>query len=168
MSRTLTRRHRDHRDVPCRLVRTQARQRLDAVPGLPDDLHAADDASVLLLQYLARFIESSRILVVASYRDLEVRSRPVLASLLGGPVVGAARINLSGLTRDDVSDYIRNAANQLTEMVDDLVSDAMTDALDISVRREAIDLAMVVRAADFGAAVVASALRGDADPIAIV
>jgi hypothetical protein len=32
----------------------------------------------------------------------------------------------------------------------------------------AIDLALVVRAADFGAAVVASALRGDAGPIAIV
>jgi signal transduction histidine kinase len=41
-------------------------------------------------------------------------------------------------------DYIRNAAKQLTEMVDDLVADAMTDALDISVRREAIDLAILV------------------------
>ena len=41
-------------------------------------------------------------------------------------------------------DYIRNAANQLTEMVDDLVSDAMADALDITVRREAIDLALLV------------------------
>jgi signal transduction histidine kinase/CheY-like chemotaxis protein len=40
--------------------------------------------------------------------------------------------------------YIRNAAKQLTEMVDDLVADAMTDALDISVRREAIDLAILV------------------------
>ena len=41
-------------------------------------------------------------------------------------------------------DYIRNAAKQLTEMVDDLVADAMTDALDITVRREAIDLAILV------------------------
>src|SRR5262249_31701650 len=31
---------------------------------------------------------------------------------------------------------VRNAANRLTEMVDDLVSDAMADALDITVRRE--------------------------------
>ena len=37
--------------------------------------------------------------------------------------------------------YIRNAANRLTEMVDDLVSDAMADALDITIRREAVDLA---------------------------
>ena len=40
--------------------------------------------------------------------------------------------------------YIRNAANRLTEMVDDLVSDAMADALDITIRREAIDLAVLV------------------------
>ncbi len=39
---------------------------------------------------------------------------------------------------------IRNAANRLTEMVDDLVSDAMADALDITIRREAVDLASLV------------------------
>ena len=41
--------------------------------------------------------------------------------------------------------YVRNAANQLTEMVDDLVSDAMADALDITIRREPIDLAGLVQ-----------------------
>lgn len=41
--------------------------------------------------------------------------------------------------------YIRNAANGLTEMVDDLVSDAMADALDITVRREPVDLAVLVQ-----------------------
>jgi signal transduction histidine kinase/CheY-like chemotaxis protein len=41
-------------------------------------------------------------------------------------------------------DYVRDAANRLTEMVDDLVSDAMADALDISIKREPIDLAILV------------------------
>jgi signal transduction histidine kinase/CheY-like chemotaxis protein len=41
--------------------------------------------------------------------------------------------------------YVRNAANQLTEMVDDLVSDAMADALDITIRREPVDLAVLVQ-----------------------
>jgi signal transduction histidine kinase/CheY-like chemotaxis protein len=41
--------------------------------------------------------------------------------------------------------YVRNAANQLTEMVDDLVSDAMADALDITIRRELVDLAGLVQ-----------------------
>jgi signal transduction histidine kinase/CheY-like chemotaxis protein len=41
-------------------------------------------------------------------------------------------------------DYVRNAANRLTEMVDDLVSDAMADALDITIKREPVDLAILV------------------------
>src|SRR5438034_3003527 len=40
--------------------------------------------------------------------------------------------------------HIRDAANRLTEMVDDLVSDAMADALDITIRREPIDIAVLV------------------------
>ncbi len=40
--------------------------------------------------------------------------------------------------------YIREAANRLTEMVDDLVADAMADALNITIRREPVDLAVLV------------------------
>ena len=40
--------------------------------------------------------------------------------------------------------YVRDAANRLTEMVDDLVSDAMADALDITIRREPVDIAILV------------------------
>ncbi len=40
--------------------------------------------------------------------------------------------------------HIRDAANRLTEMVDDLVSDAMADALDITIRREPVDIAALV------------------------
>jgi signal transduction histidine kinase/DNA-binding NarL/FixJ family response regulator len=40
--------------------------------------------------------------------------------------------------------FIRDAANRLTEMVDDLVSDAMADALDITIRREPVDIAGLV------------------------
>jgi len=39
---------------------------------------------------------------------------------------------------------IRGAANQLTQMVDDLVADAMADALDITIRREPVDIAILV------------------------
>ena len=40
---------------------------------------------------------------------------------------------------------IRDAANRLTEMVDDLVADAMADALDITIRREPVDIAVLVQ-----------------------
>src|SRR5262245_2404789 len=41
--------------------------------------------------------------------------------------------------------HIRDAANRLTEMVDALVADAMADALDITIRREPVDIAVLVR-----------------------
>src|SRR4029079_11676710 len=36
--------------------------------------------------------------------------------------------------------HIRDSAKRLTEMVDSLIADAMSDALDIQIRKEAIDL----------------------------
>jgi signal transduction histidine kinase len=42
---------------------------------------------------------------------------------------------------------VRSAANQLTQMVDDLVADAMADALDITIRREPVDISLLVEEA---------------------
>jgi signal transduction histidine kinase len=41
--------------------------------------------------------------------------------------------------------HIRDSAKRLTGMVDTLIADAMADALDISIRREQVDLAHLVR-----------------------
>lgn len=41
--------------------------------------------------------------------------------------------------------HIRSSALRLTSMIDELITDAMNDALDISVRNEIVDLASVVR-----------------------
>jgi signal transduction histidine kinase len=41
--------------------------------------------------------------------------------------------------------HIRDGAKRLTEMVNNLISDAMADALDITIRREPIDLAVLVK-----------------------
>jgi signal transduction histidine kinase len=70
-----------------------------------------------------------------------------LAVILGRTEILREMIGAASMPDNNVQaqiDYIRNAANQLTEMVDELVSDAMADALDITVRREAIDLALLV------------------------
>jgi signal transduction histidine kinase/DNA-binding NarL/FixJ family response regulator len=45
--------------------------------------------------------------------------------------------------RDQVG-HIRSTASQLTGMVNDLISDAMMDALDIAIRREPVDLAALL------------------------
>jgi signal transduction histidine kinase/CheY-like chemotaxis protein len=41
-------------------------------------------------------------------------------------------------------DHIRDAAKRLTSMVDNLIADAMADALDITIRREPVDVSVLV------------------------
>lgn len=47
-----------------------------------DDLHWADEATLLLLQHLARHVPEAPLLIVATYRDVEIDDRHPLASLL--------------------------------------------------------------------------------------
>jgi hypothetical protein len=48
-----------------------------------DDLHVADAASLLLLRFLTRDIGGSRLLVVATYRDVDAARRPDAVDTLG-------------------------------------------------------------------------------------
>src|SRR5205814_8651707 len=77
-----------------------------------DDLHAADAPSLLLLQYLARQLGSTRMLVLAAFRDVDPIPAPALAAMLvevaREPV--ATRISLSGLDEHDVAEYVKLAA----------------------------------------------------------
>ena len=53
----------------------------------------------------------------------------------------------TGASRDGVTtqiEHIRDAAKRLTSMVDHLISDAMADAFDITIRREPVDVAALV------------------------
>jgi tetratricopeptide (TPR) repeat protein len=79
-----------------------------------DDLHAADEPSLVLLQFVARELASSRLLVVGAYRDVDPVLREPLASavavLVREPVAG--RIALSGLAEHDVADYIELATGE--------------------------------------------------------
>jgi ATP/maltotriose-dependent transcriptional regulator MalT len=77
-----------------------------------DDLHWADQASLLLLEFLAREMPSSFLVVVGTYRDVEV-SRPhpltdTLAQLAREPVM--QRVLLRGLSQDDTGSFIEMMA----------------------------------------------------------
>jgi signal transduction histidine kinase len=53
----------------------------------------------------------------------------------------------TGASKDGVTmqiEHIRDAAKRLTSMVDHLISDAMADAFDITIRREPVDIAALV------------------------
>ncbi|MBI4517582.1 MAG: AAA family ATPase [Deltaproteobacteria bacterium] len=69
-----------------------------------DDLHWADRPSLLLLQFLARAMESSSLLVLGTYRDIEVTPKHSLADILGTlcrePLY--ERLALHGLPEEDV------------------------------------------------------------------
>jgi DNA-binding CsgD family transcriptional regulator/tetratricopeptide (TPR) repeat protein len=77
-----------------------------------DDLHWADESSLLLLEFLAREISSSRTMVVGTYRDREVTGNHPLTQTLGslGREANFHRVALTGLTRDEVGELVEARA----------------------------------------------------------
>lgn len=66
---------------------------LTPVALLLDDLHWADDSTLKLLQHLARYSRSSRILLLGTYRDVEMnRQHPLESALLD--------LNREGIVQD--------------------------------------------------------------------
>ncbi|HEX2180440.1 MAG TPA: protein kinase [Actinomycetota bacterium] len=74
-----------------------------------DDVHWADKPSLLLLDFVSRQLRDAKILVVCTYRDIELgRQHPLsqsLASIFREP--NTRRILLRGLTEADVARYIK-------------------------------------------------------------
>jgi class 3 adenylate cyclase len=72
---------------------------------LLDDLHWADKPSLLLLQHLARRVPASRLIVLGTYRDVELDRRHPLSEMLGSLRREHAfeRVLLRGLSVDEVA-----------------------------------------------------------------
>jgi DNA-binding SARP family transcriptional activator len=70
-----------------------------------DDLHAADEPSLLLLQFVARELGEGRLLVVGAYRDVDPSPTEPLTSVLGelARERGTRTLVLGGLSENDVS-----------------------------------------------------------------
>ena len=81
-----------------------------------DDLHWADKPTLLLLQYLARNLRRERVLIVCTYRDVELdRTHPladVIAALRREHLY--ERVLLRGLDRDEVKSFIEAVGEQET------------------------------------------------------
>jgi predicted ATPase len=77
-----------------------------------DDLHWADKPSLLLLEFLAREMSDSRLLVIGTYRDMELGRQHPLAQTLGQLARQGLsdRITLHGLTVPDVGSFIEMTA----------------------------------------------------------
>jgi len=74
-----------------------------------EDLHWADRSSLRLLEFLAREIQSSPLLVLGTYRDVEVSRRHPLSETLGSLIREQhfLRVQLSGLAEPEVEQLIQ-------------------------------------------------------------
>jgi DNA-binding SARP family transcriptional activator len=78
-----------------------------------EDLHAADSGSLMLLEFVARELAGARLLVLGTYRDVDVaRGHPLvetLAELTRERLF--ARILLRGLSEEDVRQFVEAATD---------------------------------------------------------
>lgn len=79
----------------------------DAIVLVLDDLHAADAPSLLLLQFVARALRSMRVLVIATFRDVEARMIAETGELLAKIARDAERISLARLSEASVAEWMR-------------------------------------------------------------
>src|SRR5205823_3994899 len=81
-----------------------------------DDLHWADQDSLRLLRYVARFVGRSRLVIVATYRDpdLELHHQPFLSEVLAvlRRETDYERIVIRGLNEEEVAAYLAQAGQQ--------------------------------------------------------
>ena len=73
-----------------------------------DDLHWADQPSLLLLQFVARELGGARLLLIGTYRDVELSRQHPLAEALGELTRERLfqRVLLRGLSQEDVGRFI--------------------------------------------------------------
>jgi DNA-binding SARP family transcriptional activator/tetratricopeptide (TPR) repeat protein len=80
-----------------------------------DDLHAADASSLLLLQFIARQLGSTRMLLLCAYRDVDPIPGQTLTALLAEvarePVT--RRLSLGGLSEREVAEYLELTASEM-------------------------------------------------------
>ncbi len=78
---------------------------------LMDDAHRADKASLLLIEFIAKQLRQSRLLIVMTDRDSETQKSVMHSAVLGSILreAGARAVLLSGLTQDEIEEFVQSA-----------------------------------------------------------
>jgi DNA-binding CsgD family transcriptional regulator len=105
-----------------RLFDTVGRELADVAASRPlllvlDDLHRADEASILLLRFVLPTIRDHALILLGTYRDTEVPAGHSLASVVGevaGDLIFEL-IALRGLGRNDTARLVRGASHAATD-----------------------------------------------------
>jgi hypothetical protein len=79
---------------------------------LLEDVHAADPASLLLLEFTAHGLAASRILVIATYQEAAVALRPAVKDLVGALARTSATLALGGFEPSDLGEMVEHAAGK--------------------------------------------------------
>ena len=77
-----------------------------------DDLQWADVPSLLLMQFVAQGPRESRLLLLGTYRDVEVRDSPAVTDALGALGRAARHVPLRGFGEDEVGCFIAETTGQ--------------------------------------------------------
>jgi DNA-binding winged helix-turn-helix (wHTH) protein len=94
--------------------------RIKPLALLLDDLHCADTPSLLLFHFLVHHLVDARVLVLAAYRDAEMRASTERARW-GRDIAllpGVSTCRLSGLGRDEVQAFVRCATGEAASKTD--------------------------------------------------
>ena len=86
-----------------------------------DDLHAADQSSLLLLLFVARELRSMRLLVIGTFRDVEARLEPDAGALLSRVGREGTTLALRRLDREATTTFLRQRAAQVSPDVADRI-----------------------------------------------
>ena len=78
-----------------------------------DDLHEADHGSLELLKFVARGLTDSRIVIVGTHRDAEVRRSPHLSEAISEILRYGRAISLAGLDQSEVMRIVEQRAQYL-------------------------------------------------------
>ena len=121
-----TERHRLHTSVTDFLTSAGRRQPLLLVL---EDGHWADPATLVLLRHLARATSEARVLLLTTFRDTEADVPAELADTLADLRRSdeAVRLRLSGLTEEDVGEFVRRAGGGEIDPAEPRLSHEMRD-----------------------------------------
>jgi eukaryotic-like serine/threonine-protein kinase len=87
-----------------------------------DDYHCADSGSALLLKFIANDIRSSRVMIIATYREVEAQLSPLVGSVLTELAREAEAIRLVGISADDANNLVSRVVSETLDpsLVDQL------------------------------------------------
>jgi predicted ATPase len=87
-----------------------------------EDLHDADQPTLLMLRFVVRQLKNAPVMVLGTYRNIEVQRSPALSELLGDLLREGSQIPLSALSREDAARMIeaRTGAPSNPRLVSDI------------------------------------------------